>query len=280
MEKRRNLHVCTFLGGISSRLCFAVTLHYITTNSNNNATMMSDLILFGMAALAYVVFKWPKQSSEQKLNDPTHALSEDSLGLVFQFLSLHEVAICCRVCSAWHDFLLGDDIMWKYMMENLWWFTTQPRIGGARDMFRNAVCSGAQLVKYLERGRFVDNCDTRSWLLCGHRRKVMSILEIDDFIVTVCEDGEIRGWKIPFASNRPAGRLLLQKDDRVGILYSVVTVGSKCIAVSGEKSAAIIYFWKDQDENSMSCRVTQYLCGHGGPVRCLCFDGSEKVLIT
>jgi WD40 repeat protein len=169
-----------------------------TASCNHNANISSTRLL---------------QQQEQQQHPSTTAIlySEDVLRIIFDWVSLAELATCARVCRGWGDFLdRDDDILWTWKAQSTYWdnHTT------TKTQLRKRISDNRQLASHLEAGNFVRDCGQRSWLLVGHSKPVMDMIVLgkdDEFAVTFGEDGELRSWKLPIEdtmNNRPPSTLL------------------------------------------------------------------------
>ena len=110
-------------------------------------------------------------------------LSNDELRLIFRHLPVSDLGRCMLVSKQWKNALLEEDgadeetSVWRLKYEERWWSPLRNQCNYL-EYFRGTVQNDRELAEKLLHGRMVQDCETRSWLLTGHSKRVKNIFRL------------------------------------------------------------------------------------------------------
>jgi len=210
-------------------------------------------------------------------------LSNDVLRLVFRHLSVPELGQCMVVCKKWKETLTEEEgadqdiSVWRLKLEERWWRPSASH-ENYREQFHERLQYQRQFARELENGRFVKDCESRSWLLTGHDKRVHFIGQSGSFIITVAGNGQFQSWKLPFDNNRPRGQVVITANEIGRVDTTVQIDDSRIILGSFDGTVILVYFGTKHDDTAIEGRIVQRFQQHPRPVNSIC--ASQSIVIT
>lgn len=224
------------------------------------------------------------------MSDNNAILSRHVWRLVFRHLSVPDLGRCLRVCQHWHGALTepegaDEDVsLWRLKYEERWWNPLCNHSSNYLQEFRDTVAYCRCFASDMVQGRFVSDCQSRSWLLTGHSREVRTVFRLGNFIVTVAEDCEIIQFQVPILVSRPVGATVLLGDQLTTGNQLAKMRMQHCFRISpnlmaiGTFDGTFLVVHLEAGETGVTGRVHQRFQQHPRPVNAIC--GNRTRVIT